>query len=153
MMMPTCSFPTVQMQPTNSRQPNIVVIAEDPDVSYLLHDLCEREGYAVSSCAYTSHCLEKLPLAEYDIAILDVRLYDGTGFSVLTKLVMAKEALLTLVLTTSQKDEDRVREMTGNAAACVRRPYDNRRIREDLRELACSIGTTSLSSDRTRLGT
>jgi DNA-binding NtrC family response regulator len=79
--------------------PHILVVEDDPALSEVLCDELEARGHLATAARTVAQGRERLDGAEFDVALLDLNLPDGSGIEVLRKI--ADESLPTecLVLT------------------------------------------------------
>src|SRR5262245_36962146 len=70
----------------NSVNKRIAIIDDEPDMVKIATDLLEPEGYTVSSSTHPDEGLKKIRGGPPDLILLDVRLPDRDGYSVLKEL-------------------------------------------------------------------
>ena len=92
-----------------------------------------REGYAVDVAGTCGEAAEKLAHAEYDVALLDVNLPDGNGFSLARGIrdgsvgCMAGPDLRIVMLTARGELSDRVRGLDVGADDYLVKPWSSPR--------------------------
>jgi len=104
--------------------------------SGLLYAL-EQEGYVVTHCQTVTAALCAVNAAQFDLAILDMQLPDGTGMQVHEALQNTDTAVI--FLTVVDDEGNIVRAFAGGAADYVTKPFR-------LRELLARVGRTLLAS-------
>jgi len=116
-----------------------ILIAEDDQVlaDGLLRTL-RKGGYAVEHVASGSEADAALADHEFDMVVLDLGLPKLHGLEVL-RHIRADEAargLPVVVLTSSERQEDREEALRLGASWFVCKPTDGRRLRSELQQLA-----------------
>ena len=86
----------------------ILVVDDEPDLCEILQFNLETEGYMVD-VAYSATDATTLPLAHYDLFLLDVMMGEVSGFQLAEKLKMIEETSHTpVIFTTALDDEDNI---------------------------------------------
>jgi DNA-binding response OmpR family regulator len=86
----------------------ILVVDDEPDLCEILQFNLETEGYMVD-VAYSATDVMSLPLAHYDLFLLDVMMGEVSGFQLAEKLKMIEETSHTpVIFTTALDDEDNI---------------------------------------------
>jgi DNA-binding response OmpR family regulator len=86
----------------------ILVVDDEPDLCEILQFNLETEGYMVD-VAYSATDAMTLPLAHYDLFLLDVMMGEVSGFQLAEKLKMIEETSHTpVIFTTALDDEDNI---------------------------------------------
>ena len=83
--------------------PRILLVEDDTDIVANLTDYLKHEGFSVDSAAGQSDALKLFHKNPYDLALLDVSLSDGNGFSVCSAL--KSESPIPVVFLTASGDE------------------------------------------------
>ncbi len=87
---------------------NILVVDDEPDLCEILQFNLEMEGYMVD-VANSATDVMSLPLAHYDLFLLDVMMGEVSGFQLAEKLKMIEETSHTpVIFTTALDDEDNI---------------------------------------------
>lgn len=87
---------------------NILVVDDEPDLCEILQFNLEMEGYIVD-VANSAADVMSLPLAHYDLFLLDVMMGEVSGFQLAEKLKMSEETSHTpVIFTTALDDEDNI---------------------------------------------
>jgi DNA-binding response OmpR family regulator len=84
---------------TRFKQPEILIVDDDPDIQTALHDLLESEGYAVTDATTCREALLHTQTMPFDAVLLDFGLPDGDGLSVLKHLKNSIPSLPVIMLT------------------------------------------------------
>jgi two-component system, NarL family, response regulator DevR len=90
----------------------------------------------VGEAATVADALARIPLARPDVAILDVRLQDGTGIEVCRELRSAMPELSCLMLTSFADDEALFASVMAGAAGYVLKQIKSRDLMEDIHRVA-----------------
>lgn len=86
----------------------ILVVDDEPDLCEILQFNLETEGYMVD-VAYSATDAMTLPLAHYDLFLLDVMMGEVSGFQLAEKLKMIEETShIPVIFTTALDDEDNI---------------------------------------------
>lgn len=85
--------------------PAILIIDDDPDVTYALSRAARHLGYAADSAATIHDALQKATQKEFDAVFLDVQLPDGNGMDIITD-IMDQPAHPELIIITGNGDPD-----------------------------------------------
>lgn len=103
----------------------ILYVEDDLMIASGLMYALEQEGYCAVHCKTLSEVLNKLPDNQFDLALLDMQLPDGTGFEVREKLKGTDTAIL--FLTVVDDEGNMVRAFEEGADDYVVKPF---RLRE-----------------------
>jgi len=127
---------------------NILLVEDDQMIASGLIYAFEQEGYSVRHCSSVTEALHVVSAKNFDLAILDMQLGDGTGSDVQKALIHTKTAVI--FLTVIDDEGNIVRALESGAADYVTKPFR-------LRELLARIKRTLTNPDgsgtsRLRLG-
>jgi two-component system, NarL family, response regulator DevR len=103
-----------------------------------VRSLLESSGdiEVVGEAATAADALVRIPLAQPDVAILDVRLADGNGIEVCRELRSAMPELACLMLTSYSDDEALFASVMAGAAGYELKQIKSRDLIEDVRRIA-----------------
>ncbi|MBS0516783.1 MAG: response regulator transcription factor [Proteobacteria bacterium] len=113
---------------------NILLADDDEELSQLLSDFLEREGFHVDVAGDGNSALRTLAEGNYDAVILDVMLPQKSGIDVLRELRRASQ-LPVLMLTALGEDIDRILGLELGADDYVPKPCNPREIAARLRAI------------------
>jgi len=85
--------------------PAILIIDDDPDVTYALSRAAQHLGYTADTAASINDALRKAAQQEFDAVFLDVQLPDGNGLDIITD-IMGKPEQPELIIITGNGDPD-----------------------------------------------
>lgn len=115
----------------------IFLVEDDPDIARNLGRLLGAEGFAVTRAAGQGEALAALAGGGFDLALVDISLPDGNGFTVCTAIKQAMD-IPVLFLTASGEEASVVTGLTMGADDYIVKPFRPRelvaRIRAALRQ-------------------
>jgi DNA-binding response OmpR family regulator len=94
-----------------------------------------RRGDAVDHAATVAEASDLISVQDYDVAILDIELPDGSGSGVLRALRAAGKPTPVLMLTARSKVDDRVSALDSGADDYLVKPFDLRELQARVRAL------------------
>ena len=107
---------------------SILLVDDDATIVAGLSYALEQEGYRVASCGSVASALETLGREQFDLAILDLGLPDGTGFTVCQALKEKEHGNVGVIFLTATDDEaNTVRGFDLGADDYIAKPF---RLRE-----------------------
>jgi DNA-binding response OmpR family regulator len=114
---------------TRFKQPEILIVDDDPDIQTALQDLLESEGYAVTDAATCREALLHMQTMPFDAVLLDIGLPDGDGLSVLKHLKNSIPSLPVIMLTAATTDALRAESLAQGAFSFLPKPYNHNELR------------------------
>jgi DNA-binding response OmpR family regulator len=117
----------------------ILIVEDEAGLASALKVGLIREGYAVDVAGTCGEAAEKLAYAEYDVALLDINMPDGNGFSLARGIrdssvdCMAGPDLRIVMLTARGELSDRVRGLDVGADDYLVKPFALVELRARLR--------------------
>lgn len=114
----------------------LLLVEDTEDVAEAVVTAFVRRGDAVDHAATIAAAAELVALQDYDVAILDIEMPDGTGTQILRALRAARKATPVLMLTARAKVDDRVSALDNGADDYVVKPFDLRELEARVRALA-----------------
>jgi DNA-binding response OmpR family regulator len=116
----------------------IMIVEDEPNIVESLSFVFSREGWQVAAALDGATAIERLLSEPPDVLVLDVMLPPLNGFEVLKRLrsEASLKHLPVLVLTAKGQEKDRHTAMRLGADAFVTKPFSNRDIVQQVRELA-----------------
>ena len=129
---------------------NILIVEDDAMIASGLVYALEQEGYAVTHCKSVGEAQSTLTEAQFDLAILDMQLPDGTGFDVFE--ILKSTGTSVIFLTVVDDEGNIVRAFEGGADDYITKPF---RVRELLSRVKRTINANSgeYNSPVLKLGT
>jgi len=116
----------------------VMIVEDEPNIVESLSFVFSREGWQVAAALDGETAIERLLSEPPDVLVLDVMLPPLNGFEVLKRLRSepSLKHLPVLVLTAKGQEKDRHTAMRLGADAFVTKPFSNRDIVQQVRELA-----------------
>nr|HMQ57992.1 response regulator transcription factor [Rhizobiaceae bacterium] len=114
----------------------ILLVEDTPDVADAIAGHFARRGDALDCAQSAADAREFLQVQEYDVAVLDINLPDGSGLDLLSRLRREGRAMPVLMLTARIDVDDRVAALDGGADDYLTKPFDLRELEARLRALA-----------------
>ncbi len=105
----------------------LLVVEDEPKIRDLLRSYFEREGFAVLTTGSGAEAIELARTSQPDLVVLDLRLPDVPGESVIAE-VRAFSAAPVLMLTAKSGEQDRIRGLELGADDYVTKPFSPREI-------------------------
>ena len=104
-------------------EPTILVVDDEREIADLVEVYLKNEGYRVFSCALARDALQCVETTEVSLAILDVMLPDGDGFSLCQK-IREHHMFPILMLTARVEDMDKIMGLTLGADDYITKPFN-----------------------------
>ena len=117
----------LQLQITNKVtiiMPSILVIDDDASIAETLDLYLTEEGYKVRTALTGTEGLNKYVQEPSDVVILDIRLPDVDGFSVLEDLKEENENVKVIMITAFHDMETTINAMKGGAFDYIHKPIN-----------------------------
>jgi DNA-binding response OmpR family regulator len=124
----------------------LLVVEDNQRLSQAVAESLRAQGFAVDTAATASEGLRVWRAAEYDAAVLDLMLPDGTGLNALKEMRGRGNMTPVLILTALGTIEDRVRGLDYGADDYLVKPFAMQelvaRLRALLRRPGAALGRT-----------
>jgi len=124
---------------TPSTAPRLLVVDDEPDLRTLYELTLVREGYDVDSAGTVGEAWDALQARSYALLITDMRLPDGTGLELLSRLDAAGRPEKAMVITAYGSPENAVEALKAGAYDYLTKPVDLRQFRA---VVASALGRT-----------
>jgi DNA-binding response OmpR family regulator len=111
------------------KQPEVLIVDDDPDIQSALHDLLESECYTVTNAATCREALLHAQAMPFNAVLLDIGLPDGDGLSVLRDLKNSIPSLPVIMLTAATTDDLRAESLAQGAFSFLPKPYNHNELR------------------------
>ena len=112
----------------------ILVVDDEASVGYSFRRLLADDGHAVAVAPTGAEAMSMLEAEPFDLAILDVRLPDGSGLELL-RWIMARDArAMVLIITAFSTTETAIEAIRQGAYDYILKPFDTTRIRAVIAE-------------------
>lgn len=128
--------------------PTLLIVEDDAGIAAGLNYSLTQEGFAVVLCTGQKSALEQLETQRFDLAVLDLSLPDGDGFSI-CRAARARVPDMPVIFLTARDDEGSVvMGLDMGADDYITKPFRIRelisRIRSVLRRTAKTAGGTGI---------
>ena len=122
--------------------PSVLVVDDEPDITEVLVDMLEHEGYQTEVARTGGEAVTKAHQQHFGAVLLDIGLPDMDGFSVL-KLLHEIDPKLPVIVLTAYKTEDTLAgAFSKGAFAYLTKPYNPAELKATLRQ---AVGTKVLA--------
>ncbi len=102
----------------------ILVIDDDSSICETLDLYLSEEGYEVYTALTGTNGLERFVVASPDVVILDIRLPDVDGFTILEDLIKENENVKVIMITAHHDMESTIKAMKEGAFDYIHKPVD-----------------------------
>ena len=121
---------------------SVLVIDAHSDIREVLSDMLRHEGYRVKAVGSGAEGLRQVMQDHYEVALLDIRLPDLDGPSVLRVMRELDPSLPIIVLTGYATVENTMKTRVKSAFAHLTKPYNQEEIKTILRR---AVGVNRLA--------
>src|SRR5205085_9541722 len=104
---------------------NILVVDDQDSIRHFVSKALEADGYAVTAMASVREARESLGREMPDLAILDLKLPDGTGLDLLREIKRVQPEISVILMTAFGELETAVEAMSAGAFWFVKKPFQN----------------------------
>jgi len=130
----------------------VLIIEDDVEISRLVQDLLNREGFDVRAAENADEMTEAMTAAAPDLIILDLMLPGEDGLSICRRLRMASNVPI-LMLTAKNDDIDRVVGLEMGADDYLAKPFNPRELLARVRAiLRRTQGGATVETENRRYG-
>jgi len=124
----------------------LLLVEDNQRLCQAIAESLRAQGFAVDTAASVAEGLRAWRAAEYDAAVIDLMLPDGTGLNVLKEVRTRGSTTPVLILTALGAIEERVRGLDGGADDYLVKPFAMQeliaRLRALLRRPGAALGRT-----------
>jgi len=124
----------------------LLLVEDNQRLCQAIAESLRAQGFAVDTAASVAEGLRAWRAAEYDAAVIDLMLPDGTGLNVLKEVRTRGSMTPVLILTALGAIEERVRGLDGGADDYLVKPFAMQeliaRLRALLRRPGAALGRT-----------
>ena len=119
-------------KPTDKR--TILIVDDDLDLSMLIQDMLEDNGYASLYAASIDEAYEVLTNNKCDLILLDINLPDGTGFSLCKELRHTSQVPIIFASARTSED-DKVNGLDMGGDDYIAKPYSLKELMSRIRSI------------------
>lgn len=102
----------------------LLVLEDEPDLAQALADFLRASGHAVDLAGRLEEARAALRGTEYDLLLLDLRLPDGDGLTLLRELRAVNRRTPVLIMTARDLISERIAGLEAGADDYLVKPYD-----------------------------
>src|SRR5216117_3125947 len=122
---------------------NILVVDDQDSIRHFVSKALEAEGYTVQTMASVREARAAVERDMPDLAVLDLKLPDGTGLELLREIKRVQPEVSVILMTAFGDLETAVESMSAGAFWFVKKPFQN--------EELLALGARALESQKLRL--
>ena len=115
---------------TQSMKLRVLVVDDDEDICLYLKEFLNREGYRVSAVTKPRDALPEIKEGKYQIVLLDVRMPDLDGVSLLREIRSIDSDVCVIIMTAYPSVESAVDTMKADAFDYLRKPFELEQLRQ-----------------------
>lgn len=102
----------------------ILLIEDDPTLSFVVKDSLQDHGYEVINCADGESGFLQFMKHNFDMVLLDVMLPKKDGMSIATQIRKKNESIPILMLTSKSMDDDKIAGFQSGADDYITKPFN-----------------------------
>ncbi len=102
----------------------ILIVEDQPEMASLVADRLSQSGYVVDSVGTLAEAIEALKQYDYPMILLDRRLPDGDGVSILQMVRSMKPSIRVLLVTALRSIDERINGLDAGADDYLTKPFD-----------------------------
>ncbi|RDJ04209.1 response regulator [Rhizobium grahamii] len=103
---------------------NVLVVEDNIDIGDAVSAHVAADGHNVDWCVNLTEATRKLGTEKYDLVLLDLRLPDGSGLSLLRDIRGEGETVPVIIMTAQDQYSDRLAGLRGGATDFLVKPFD-----------------------------
>jgi DNA-binding NtrC family response regulator len=108
----------------------ILVVDDDEDICLYLREFLTRESYRVKTLTRSEDAIPAIKEGKYQIVLLDIRMPDLDGVSLLRQIRSIDSDLCVIVMTAYPSVESAVETMKADALDYLRKPFELDHLRQ-----------------------
>ena len=112
----------------------ILIIDDDESIRKILSAILEDEGYAVETAENGKEALDKSDVKVYNLALIDVRLPDIEGVTLLGKFKETVPRMRKIIITGFPTVQNAIEAVNNKADAYMLKPFEIGKILETIKE-------------------
>ena len=102
----------------------ILLVEDDPTLSYVVRDSLSNNGYEVIHCADAETAWAQFMKHNFDVCLLDVMLPKKDGMHLATQIRQKNESIPILLLTSKNMDDDKIAGFRSGADDYITKPFN-----------------------------
>jgi signal transduction histidine kinase len=104
--------------------PSVLIVEDEEAVAFTLREILAQEGYTVQDVGNTEEALARVERERFDVALLDLRVGEDSGLTVLSRLKERSPGTVALILTGYGSLETAIEAMRHGAFDYLLKPCD-----------------------------
>jgi len=112
---------------------SLLIVDDDPLALETLQDVLEEEGYDIHAVSRGIEALDAAQQTNFDAALVDIRLPDVDGLTVLERLMQVDARLPVILLTAQATVDSTIQALNDGAFAYLTKPYHMDELKSTLR--------------------
>lgn len=112
----------------------ILIVDDDENIRKVLTTILYDEGYAVDSVGTAKKAIAKTEKIFYNLALIDIRLPDMEGISLLTKMKDTTPKMRKIIITGYPTLQNAVEAVNRGADAYIIKPFDIKKVLNTIKE-------------------
>jgi len=104
--------------------PSVLIVEDEEAVAFTLREILKQEGYTVEDVRNTADALARVERERFDVALLDLRVGEDSGLTVLARLKELSPSTVALILTGYGSLETAIEAMRQGAFDYLLKPCD-----------------------------
>ncbi len=124
----------------------ILVVEDERDIASMIGERMSRSGYVADRVGSLCDALEALRAYDYPAMLLDRRLPDGDGLSILPDIRRERPGIRVLMITAMRSIDDRIDGLDAGADDYLTKPFDANELLARIRASLRRPGGTPLPS-------
>jgi len=129
------------------RKLRILVVDDDNGITGSLSVVLESEGYRTDVAHTVKEAIEKSYENDYNLAILDIKLPDGEGTSLLKMLRETSPKMMKIMLTGYPMLENSINSLNEGAVAYLIKPVDVEKLLETIKSKIKEQKATEMATE------
>jgi CheY-like chemotaxis protein len=112
----------------SARQRTILIANDDDDLREILTETLKKRGYLVHAVSNGVQALETVRTRPVDLVLMDTRMPERDGLSVLTELSSHYASLPVILITNRASQEETAEAIRLGARSCLSKPFEIKRL-------------------------
>jgi DNA-binding NtrC family response regulator len=125
----------------------ILIVDDDNGITGSLSAVLESEGYRTDVAHTVKEAIEKSYENDYNLAILDIKLPDGEGTSLLKMLRETSPKMMKIMLTGYPRLENSINSLNDGAVAYLIKPVDVEKLLETIKSKIKEQKATEMATE------
>ncbi|HCL03829.1 MAG TPA: DNA-binding response regulator [Lachnoclostridium phytofermentans] len=113
----------------------LLVVEDELNIATAMEKILKKDGYAVDVALTGREAEDLMVINEYDLILLDIRLPDTDGFTILSKLREVSETVRVIIVSANREIDDRIKGLDLGANDYIVKPFDVQELRARIRAL------------------